>query len=64
MQISGSIYELQELFEKLERSKFSGKLSLTFESGKVSSAELKHYLPFSELKKPLPVIEEEFSLKG
>ena len=54
---------LQSLFSKLEKVKFSGKLRLTFEGGKVSSAELRHYLPFSELGRELPTVEpgEEFS---
>jgi hypothetical protein len=56
---------VKPLFEKLERAKFSGELRLTFESGKVASAELRHCLPFSELGRELPALEpeKEFALK-
>ena len=56
---------LKQLLEKLERAKFSGRLTLTFESGQISGAELRHLLPFAELQRELPALEEEgeFQLK-
>ena len=40
-------------------SDLSGELRLAFEAGEVTSAKLKHYLPFSELDRELPTIEPE-----
>jgi hypothetical protein len=57
---------LKPLFEKLEKARFTGTLSLRFESGQVASAELIHLLPFSELSRELVTVEpeEEFTLKS
>jgi hypothetical protein len=61
---SESLKELQPLFEKLARARFTGKLILSFEAGQISSAFLQHYLPLSELRRELPTIEEvEFTLR-
>jgi hypothetical protein len=56
---------LKPLFEKLEKARFTGTLSLRFERGEVASAELLHLLPFSQLGRKLVTVvpEEEFTLK-
>lgn len=55
---------LQPLFEKLVKAKFNGRLELRFEAGEIASAELHHFLPASEFQKPLPTVEEEFTLES
>ena len=50
---------LKALLDKLEKAKFTGKLTLRFEVGQVASAELVHFLPFSELERTLPTVEKE-----
>jgi len=57
--------ELRPLLGKLQKSKFTGSLTLRFEGGQVASAELQHYLSKAEFTKPLPTIDEEkgFALK-
>jgi len=51
--------QLQPLFDKLEKAQFTGDLHLRFESGQVTSAELIHFLPFSELGRELVTVEPE-----
>ena len=64
-EISEGLQELQPLFAKLAKARFSGRLHLVFEAGGISSAKLEHYLSYEALGKNLPVIEpeEEFALK-
>ena len=60
------LVSLGPLFEKLANAKLTGSLGLHFEGGRISSAELKHPLPFLELGRELPTIEveEESTLQG
>jgi hypothetical protein len=55
--------DLDKLLSKLEKARFTGELHLRFESGEIAGAVLEHHLPFSELKRELPTLEEEFQLK-
>jgi hypothetical protein len=57
--LPGEIEALTPLLEKLQKAKFSGDLILHFSGGEVESADLRHYLPISELKRHLPTIEDE-----
>ncbi len=50
---------LQPLLDKLQKAKFTGELRVCFEAGQPARAELIHCLPFAELGRELPTIEEK-----
>ena len=71
MSIMNAGKKLQELLGRLEKSHFTGKLTLRLDRGQVASAELRNYLEASqfasaELPGAATKLEKEkgFSLKG
>ncbi len=53
------IENLEPLLAKLQQARFTGELRLYFDDGQPASAKLIHSLPFSELGRELPTIEEQ-----